>query len=1103
MNTELFTELYRVMLTSRKLDELAESLAHQGEVPFYVPSCGHEATAMLAPHLKEYDWLHCHYRDQALALARGVEPLTILYGLLGKTESNSAGRRMPGFPSCRALRILSSPTVVGNSALQACGVAAAVKAQPEQPVVLCSMGDGCTQEGEVLEALAEAVRSELPVLFLIQDNSFALSSRTSGRTFYSLPGGEAREYLGRPITWLDGTRPETVYEVLGRTIETIRRDRKPQVVVMRTERLTSHTNSDDHRMYRSAEEIAHIRETADPVRILGESLEKAGVELAPIEKQVDETLERQLQQARAGSNPADARDVKKALPPEVSDPAREYRGTGDRKLSMLEAMRTVLRNQLASSPRVSLYGEDIEDPKGDVFGLTRGLSTQFPDQVRNSPLSESTIAGVSIGRALAGEQPVALLQFADFMPLAYNQLFSEMGCMHWRTNGDWEAPVILMGICGGYRPGLGPFHAQTPVSMAAKIPGVDVFVPSTAADAAGLLNAAFASGRPSIFFYPKNLLNDRTVATSEDIGEHLVPVGRARVVRTGRDITFVSWGSTMPLCERAVNALEEAGLSAGLIDLRTMIPWDVETVMAAAAKTGVLLIVDEDTHTASLSGEIAATVSEMSGGKIRAGRVTTADAYVPYNFGAQLATLPSFKSVMEKAAALLDWDIAWEQQVKEEGNELIVNAIGSSPSDETVKITRLHVKKGDPVETGAMIASVEADKATMDIAAPAAGRVSEIFLNEGDTATVGTPLVKIHTAESASARPVTEDNPGRPILNKRAAAPVRAAVTAKAEARPVILSSICSQMGSRVMTNEELVKRCPGWSPDDIVQRTGIMKRHWIGEGESVLTLAVAACRKLLKAENIDILEIDALICSTGTPLSTTPSLACRILKELSPESGELLMQAHDINAACSGYLYALQQAYDMLTHNPAARILVVTAETLSPILNASDPGTYFLFGDAATASLVSCERRKGNINARVSRPALSALGEAPEILYVPSLNSGEHVMMDGLPVFRMAVKKMIMMLERACAADGITVSDLDMIVPHQANERIIEAIRKAIKFPTEKVYYFIRDYGNTSSNTIPLALESIIPKHRSTNKVGLTAFGGGFTFAAGILEVL
>lgn len=1103
MNTELFKELYRIMLTSRKLDQMAESLAHQGEVPFYVPSCGHESTAMLAPHLKEFDWLHCHYRDQALALARGVEPLTVLYGLLGKSESNSSGRRMPGFSSCKALQLLSSTTVVGNSALQSCGVAASVKDRPEHPVVLCSMGDGCTQEGEVMEALAEAVRSELPVLFLIQDNGYALSSKTSGKTFYSLPGGEVKEYLGRPVIYVDGTQPETVYEVLGKTVETMRKDRKPQIVVMRTERLTSHTNSDDHTMYRSAEEIAHIKETADPVRILAESLQKAGVNLDPIEKQVDEALSRQLQQARTGTNPADACDVKKPLPPELCDPAREYRGTGEKKLSMLEAMRTALRNQLAASPKVSLYGEDIEDPKGDVFGLTRGLSKQFPEQVRNSPLSESTIAGVSIGRALAGEQPVALLQFADFMPLAYNQLFSELGSMHWRTNGDWEAPVILMGICGGYRPGLGPYHAQTPVSMAAKIPGADVFVPSTAADAAGLLNAMFASGRPSIFFYPKNLLNDRSVATSEDIEKHLVPIGRARTVRTGRDITFVSWGSTMPLCDRAANALEEAGISAGLIDLRTMIPWDVEAVMAAGEKTGVLLIVDEDTHTAGLSGEIAATVSELSAGKIRVGRVTTADAYVPYNFGAQLATLPSFKSVMEKAAALLEWDIAWEQQVREEGNEIIVNAIGSSPSDETIKITQLHVKTGDRVEAGTLIASVEADKATMEISAPAAGQVSEIFLNEGDAVTVGTPLVKIHTAESAAARPVTEDNPGRPILTKRAASKVKPAVKTKSEAQPVILSSIYSQLGSRVMTNEELVKRCPGWSPDDIVQRTGIMKRHWIGEDENVLTLAVAACRKLLAAEHIDISDIDAMICSTGTPLSTTPSLACRILKELSPEKGELLMQAHDINAACSGFLYAMQQANDMLVHDPDARILVVTAETLSPILNVTDPGTYFLFGDAATASLVSCEHRKGNINARVSRPVLSALGEAPEILYVPSLKSGEHVMMDGLPVFRMAVKKMIMMLERACAADGITVNDLDMIVPHQANERIIEAIRRAIKFPTEKVYYFIRDYGNTSSNTIPLALESIIPKHGDTKKLGLTAFGGGFTFAAGILELL
>jgi len=192
-----------------------------------------------------------------------------------------------------------------------------------------------------------------------------------------------------------------------------------------------------------------------------------------------------------------------------------------------------------------------------------------------------------------------------------------------------------------------------------------------------------------------------------------------------------------------------------------------------------------------------------------------------------------------------------------------------------------------------------------------------------------------------------------------------------------------------------------------------------------------------------------------------------------------------------------------MLQHDPAAKILIVTSETLSPVLDSADPQTFFLFGDAATASLVSCERRGGNIHAIVRRPHLSALGAEERILYVPSIQSREFLEMDGKPVFRIAVRKMIDMLDRACAAESMTVDDLAMIVPHQANERIMEAIRKAIKFPTDKVFYFIRDYGNTSSNTIPLSLEALSKRLPAGDRVGLTAFGGGFTFAAGVLEIL
>jgi 2-oxoisovalerate dehydrogenase E1 component len=212
-------------------------------------------------------------------------------------------------------------------------------------------------------------------------------------------------------------------------------------------------------------------------------------------------------------------------------------------------------------------------------------------------------------------------------------------------------------------------------------------------------------------------------------------------------------------------------------------------------------------------------------------------------------------------------------------------------------------------------------------------------------------------------------------------------------------------------------------------------------------------------------------------------------------------MQAHDVNAACSGYLYALQSAFDFLTKAPEKKVIVITAETLSPMVNHDDQKTMALFGDAATASLVSCEQRPGGIGVKLNRPFLSATGVDEKVLYVPNMGSGEVIEMEGLTVFKLAVRKMIDMLDNACQERGITVEDLEKIVPHQANERIIEAIRKTIHCPPEKMFNHIRKYGNTSSNTIPIALTELIPTLETDALVGLTAFGGGFTFGAAVIE--
>ena len=887
----------------------------------------------------------------------------------------------------------------------------------------------------------------------------------------------------------------------------MREDRRPRLAVFNVERLASHSNSDDQTVYRDPDELAAARRR-DPVVRMAEWLREKGVTEARIEA-LHEEIERDLRAALAAARAAAAPEngpVRRPLPAEFESAAAERRALAAEDaggLTMIEAMRETLRRRLRKDPRVSLRGQDIEDPKGDVFGLTRGLSREHPGRVRNAPLTESTIVGVAIGRALAGERPVAFLQFADFFPLAYNQIFAEMGSLYWRTAGAWEAPVVVMAVTGGYRRGLGPYHAQSPEAVLAHVPGLDVFMPSNAPDAAGLLNAALASGRPSIFLYPKNLLNDRSALSDPDVARQFVPIGKARIARAGGDLTLVGWGNTVPLCERAADALEKAEISAEVIDLRTLSPWDRETVLASARRTGRLIVAHEDMRTCGLGAEILATAAEEIGDGVAVARVTTPDTFLPFRYENMMALLPSYRGILERAAEMLDLDLRWEAPELEAPGIVAIRAIGSSPSDETVRIVELHAAPGDRLAEGAPFASVEAEKAAFEIAAPVAGVVEELLAAAGDEVRVGVPLARLRADDPDAVRVRPEDREERPVLRRRRVRSRRAAgeIEGADVAAPVVLSSIATALGAREMTNEEILQHFPNWDSKDVVQRTGIERRYWIGAGENALTLAERACRELLDRERLKIGDIGALICSTGTPLSMTPSLACRILERLSPEKGDTMVQAFDINAACSGYLYALQSAYDMLKMRPDLRILVVTAETLSPVLDRQDAGTLFLFGDAATATLVAREAGRSASPARIHRPVLSAMGEPPEVLYVPFPGSGECVRMEGQQVFRVAVRKMVEMLDSACREAGIEVSDLAAIVPHQANTRIIEAIRQKIRVPPERMFNHIRRFGNTSSNTIPLALQEVLPGQTPGARIGLCAFGGGFTFGAAILD--
>ncbi|MEX1229716.1 MAG: thiamine pyrophosphate-dependent enzyme [Planctomycetaceae bacterium] len=1115
--------LYRWMSLAREIDRLELELVQQGQAFFHVSGAGHEASAALARHLTPADWLHLHYRDKALLLARGVPPGELFLSLLGKENSHSAGRQMSAHFSAPALNVLSMVGPVGNNALQAVGVAAAIKDRPGGPLVVCSLGDGTTQEGEFFEAVAEAVRSELPVLFLIEDNQLAISTKTTGQTFFSLPEGDGRELFGMPIEYIDGSDPRLADARFSQCVETIRKTRGPVVAVLRVARLADHSNADDQCQYRDHDEIADAFATLDPIATLRQQLSDEGMtgaELTLVDELVSQDVADAAREALAATDPEPIFSAKAELPHSLRSRS-EYRGNGHaRQSTMREAINAVIRARLEADPRVFLYGQDIEDPKGDVFGVTRGLSHDFPERVKNSPLSESTIVGSCIGRAIAGERPVAFIQFADFLPMAANQILSELGSIYWRTQGGWQCPVIVMITCGGYRPGLGPFHAQTLETLAVHTPGIDVCMPASAADAAGLLNAAFDSPRPTMFFYPKSCLNSLDEATSTDVEAQFVPFGKARVVRKGSDISFVTWGNPVVQCGQAADALADAGFSAEVLDLRSLSPWDEEAVLASVEKTRRLVVVHEDNLTCGFGAEVLARVAERSSAAPVMRRVTRPDVYVPYHFESQLEVLPSYRRILETAADMLDLDVTWERPAASESGMVAIPAMGSGPADDAVTLEAIRVRVDDVVVPGQLVAEIETTKSIIEVVSTVSGRIDEILVSEGEMVRVGQPLMMVQTAETdAPRKPATREEPGVPHFRPRniAATPSPSPRTAtsssgspgpngKIQAGNATIVGLSGVTGGRLVSNDELLKHHAGRTSDDIFARTGIESRFWAETDETSLSLALDACRVLIDRTGFDLDQLTLAIACTTTPTQVTPSLACRVLAGLSPSRTDLNIAAYDINAACSGYLYAMQAAWDHLHHQPDGHVLIVTSELLSRMLDVRDFSSAFLFGDAATATLIagptataqSLPRSPGHGKLSYNRPVLSGRAEDGSALSVPLQEQG-WIKLKGEAVYDEAVRSMIRIQAQACEEAGVPLESLSHIIPHQANGRILKAVGYLTGRP---IFNHMRNLGNTSSSSIPLALRAFLKTAPAGERIGLCTFGGGFTYAAAVAEV-
>lgn len=640
-------DFLKLMLLSREGDRREGILLRQSKGWFQVSGMGHEALAAFSLILRPDDYIFPYYRDRAITLARGVSNYDLALAYFAKQSSSSGGRQMPGHYSSRLHNIFSVCTPTGGSLLPACGAAWSMKLAGVDSICLATVGDASSRQGEFFEAIAFAVQEKLPVVFVVEDNKYGISTPTEKFLPFHL-GILSEEFVVK----IDARHPDAVLQAGVKAAEKARRGDGPTIIWADLDRLASHTSSDDHRVYRPAEDIEAMAKR-DPIRLLVEELLQTG--------ELTEETWIEIQEATAKLVDQDYLKAEKEQDPIGSDKLLHCFGAEQvpevpplqpgQRTTMVSAINNTFRIALERDPKVVFFGEDIEDPKGGVFGITKGLSDSFPKQVFNAPLAEATIMGVAVGMSVYGYRPVFELQFIDFIAPGWNQITTNMSTLRWRTCGDWTCPLVVYAPYGAYLPGGSLWHSQSNESALAHVPGIRIAIPSTPEDAAGLMWTAIHGEDPSFVLIPKHIFRKQVEVTKVDA----VPFGKARIVQEGQDVTLVTWGNCIEL---AVEASENVSASIEIIDLRSIVPCDYETIVKSLEKTGRLVVVHEDNRTCGFG---QALIAEITGVPERWNLflsppqlVARDDVHVGFNPIFEYAALPDVADVTAAIAVVME-----------------------------------------------------------------------------------------------------------------------------------------------------------------------------------------------------------------------------------------------------------------------------------------------------------------------------------------------------------------------------------------------------------------------------------------------------------------
>ena len=673
-----------VAYLSREIDLREIALRQQNRAFFQISGAGHEALLLgLARHLRAgYDWFFPYYRDRALALALGVTPVDMLLQAVGAADDPaSGGRQMPCHWGARDRNIVSQTSVTGSQCLPAIGCAEAARyigRRPNLPgctahgdeLTYVSLGEGATSEGEFWESLNTATRLHLPVLFVVADNGYAISVRSTDQ--HPAPISEmVRGIRGLHVVKMDGRDYFEVRRKGAAAIAHVRAGAGPCLVHALVTRPYSHSLSDDQKKYRVAQELDDEREH-DPITVLEQHLIAAGVLTPAAAEQIraaaKDIVRAASEEALASARPAPESAVEHVFAPlPVTDDPGEPIATGADPDTFGEAIRLTLHEVMAADERIRVFGEDVADAdphvidevpgKGGVFGITFGLQRAFGDaRCFNTPLAEANIVGRAVGQAVRGLRPCAEIQFFDYVWPAMNQLRSEAATTRWRSNGAFSCPTVVRIPIGGYLQGGAVYHSQCGESIFAHCPGLLIAFPSRARDAAGLLRTAFRCDDPVLFLEHKHLYRQGHNRDPLPPADWMLPFGRGAYVARGDRATVVTWGATVHLAQLAARAIgPEAGIE--IIDLRTIMPWDRDIVAESVRKTGRVLVVHEDTLTCGFGAEVAAFVADECFEHLDAPvwRLAATDTFCAYEPSVEDAILPQASDIERDMRSLLSY----------------------------------------------------------------------------------------------------------------------------------------------------------------------------------------------------------------------------------------------------------------------------------------------------------------------------------------------------------------------------------------------------------------------------------------------------------------